>query len=185
MFTFIAGATRTWRCRGQIHGGQKIIGHALRKFGEDVGGSRRDNERFSPLRFADVLNGGFVGAVVGVGFVPEAGNYLVPGKGSEGERLHEAGCGLGHHHMHFHAASLQGTNQFRRFVRRNAPGDADRYSHIYDCSPIRFDVCLEVHEAHFAFRPQNGTPGNINGCRTTESECRFQPQAALQSAVPF
>ena len=136
MFTFIAGATRTVRARGEIHGGQKVVGNALRKFRENIGGGRSDNQRLGPLRLADVLDGGFVGRFVAVGIFPETGNDLVAGKRCKGKRLHEASCGLGHHHVHFHAAPLQGAHQFRRFVRRNAAGDADRYSHIYNCSPI-------------------------------------------------
>ena len=44
------------RVRGQIHGGQKIVGNAVRKFGQDVGRCRSNDQRFGPLRFANVLD---------------------------------------------------------------------------------------------------------------------------------
>ncbi len=52
------------RARGQIHGGQKIVGDAVRKFGEDIGGGGRNDQRFGPLRLADVLDRGLVGRFV-------------------------------------------------------------------------------------------------------------------------
>ena len=36
---------------------------------------------------------------------------------------------LGHHHVHFDSLALQCAHQFRRLVRRDSAGDADRHSH--------------------------------------------------------
>jgi hypothetical protein len=36
---------------------------------------------------------------------------------------------LGHHHVDFKGLALQGAHQFRRLVRGNSAGDADRDSH--------------------------------------------------------
>ena len=36
---------------------------------------------------------------------------------------------LGHHHVHFERLALQCAHQFRRLVRGNSAGDADRDSH--------------------------------------------------------
>ncbi len=126
---------KNWRAGGEIHGRQEIVGDALREFCQDIGGRRSHDQRLGPLRLADVFDGGFVAVLVGIGFIPEAGDHFVAGECGESERLHKARCRLRHHHVHFHAAPLQRAHQFRRFVRRNAAGNADRYSHIYDCSP--------------------------------------------------
>ena len=67
--------------------------------------------------------------LAGVGFVPQAGDDFVAGERGEGERLHEAARGLGHHHVDIERLALQRAHQFRRFVRGNSAGDADRDSH--------------------------------------------------------
>ena len=50
------GSDEDRRVRGQIHGGEEIVGDAVSEFGQDVGGGRRDDQRVGPLRFADVLD---------------------------------------------------------------------------------------------------------------------------------
>ena len=44
------------RARGEIHRRQKIVGDTLRKFRQNIGGRRSDNQRLSPLRFTDVFD---------------------------------------------------------------------------------------------------------------------------------
>ena len=56
IFTFIAGATSTGARRCQIHGGQKIVGDAMRKFGQNVRRCRGHNQRISPLRLGNVVD---------------------------------------------------------------------------------------------------------------------------------
>ena len=90
MFTFIAGATSTGARGRQIHRGQKIVGDAMRKLGQNIRGRRSHDQRLGPLRLADVFDGGFVAVLAGAGFIPEAGDHLVSGECGEGERLHKA-----------------------------------------------------------------------------------------------
>jgi hypothetical protein len=96
---------------GEVEGGEKIVGHAVREFGQRVGGGGCDDQRLGGLGFANVLNGGVVSAVRGIafrrsGFVPKAGDDLVAGECCEGERLHEARRRLGHDDVDFEGLSL-------------------------------------------------------------------------------
>ena len=44
------------RARGQVHGGEEVVGQAMGKLGQDVGCGGGDDERVGPLRLADVFN---------------------------------------------------------------------------------------------------------------------------------
>ncbi len=117
------------RARRQIHCGQKVVCDAMRKLGENIGGRRSHDERLSPLRLADVLDGGIVSAFRRTGFIPEAGDDFVSGERGKGERLHKPGGRFGHHHMHFERLALQFTDEFRGFVSCDPARNADSYPH--------------------------------------------------------
>ena len=115
---------------GQIERGEKIVGNAVREFGEDVGGCGRDYESVGPLRLADVLDGAFVvGGRASRGVVPASGIDLMAGERGEGERLHKVRGRLGHDYVHLDRLLLQCPHQLRRLVGGNATGNADRHSH--------------------------------------------------------
>ena len=114
---------------GQIHGGEEVVGDAVGELGQDVGGGGSDDHGVGPLRLADVLDGGIVGAVGGSGVIPQAGDDLVAGERGKSERLHELAGRLGHDDMDFEGLALQRAHQFGRLVSCNSAGDSDRYSH--------------------------------------------------------
>ena len=92
------------RRRGQVHGGQKIVGDAVRKLGQNVGGRRSNDQRIGPLRLADVLDAVlFDGCVVvGVGSSQRLVITLWPVSAANVSGWITAGR-LGHHHMDFNA----------------------------------------------------------------------------------
>ena len=151
------GSDQHRRIGGQVHGGQKIVGDAVRKFGQDVGGGRRDHQRLGPLRLADVLDGGIVGAFGGAGLIPQAGDDLVAGERGKGERLHKLRGRLGHHHVHFERLALQFAHQFRRLVR----GDPARYAYGYSHSLIVEQWSVEQFTV-VRFRDQNSDAGSCD-----------------------
>ena len=115
----------------------------MSKFGENVGGGRSYDERFGPLCFANVLDGGFVCALAGACVVPEIGNDFMAGKCCKSERLDEPRRRFGHDDVNFEGLPLQGAHQFRRFVSSDTAGDADRDSHgsivdRFDCQGAVF-----------------------------------------------
>ena len=128
------GGDQDRRRRGQVEGGEEVVGNAVGELGQDVGRGGGDDQRVGPLRLADVLDavlfgGGFVGAVPGARVVPQAGDDLVAGERGEGERLDESRGRPGHDHMDLKSLALQGAHQFRRFIRGNSAGDAHGDSH--------------------------------------------------------
>ena len=114
----------------QIHRGQKIVGDAVGKLGQNVGRGRRDHQRIGPLRLADVLDARIrtrrrrcrpsshrlVMTLWPVSAAKVSGCTNLRGR-------------LGHHHVDFEGLALQRAHQFRRLVRGNSARDADRYSH--------------------------------------------------------
>ncbi len=52
------GGDEHGRGGGEVHGGEEVVGHAVRKFGQGVGGGGGDDEGVGPLGFGDVLDGG-------------------------------------------------------------------------------------------------------------------------------
>ena len=146
------------RACGQIHGGQKIVGNAVRKFGKDVGGGWSNDQapQSTALRQCARCEDSYVASLLS-----ESSHRLVitlwPVSAAKVSGCTKRVAASVITTCTSMPASLQGAHQFRRFVRRNAAGDADRYSHIYDCSPIRFDdvtmaACTTV--LPIAFRPQ-------------------------------
>ena len=98
MLTFIAGATTTGAVV-EIERGQKIVGNALRKFGQQVCRSGYNQERINGLRHRDVFDGRInIGLGIAVaGDSKHFGNYFFAGERREGKRAHKLLRSLGHH----------------------------------------------------------------------------------------
>ena len=63
-----------------------------------------------------------------------AGNDFFSGERGEGERTYKLLGGARHDDLHADAAVLQQADNFRRFVGRDAAGDAERDFHgCFDC----------------------------------------------------
>ena len=101
----------------------------MRKFGKNVGGCRRNDQRIRALRSVDVFDGRSRIARVGAFRRPQAGNDFVSGKSGESEWLDEVLRRLGHHHVNVERLLLQIAHQFRRFVCSDAARNPDRDLH--------------------------------------------------------
>ena len=139
------GSDQDRRGCGQEHGSEEVVSDAVRVFGQDVGCGRSDDHRIGPLRLADVLDGGVVGAFGA--FIPQAGDDLVAGKRGKSERLHELAGRLGHDDVDFDGLALQRADQFGRLVRSNSAGDSDRYSHG--------SIVIGFNNGRFAYATRN------------------------------
>jgi hypothetical protein len=56
------------RLRGQVHGGQEVVGDAVGEFGQDVGRGGSNDERVGPLRLGDMLDAVLVCSGFGFAF---------------------------------------------------------------------------------------------------------------------
>ena len=116
------GLVHGW-CQGdrgigrQHHGGQQIIGDALRQAGHEVGGGRRDQHEVCPASQFDVPHGRFRRGVEQVQVDGMAGERL---QGEGGDELAPA---LGHHHPDFGAMVAQAADQFGALVGGDAAAD--------------------------------------------------------------
>ena len=115
---------------GEIESGEEIVGDAVRKFSEDTGRGRRDDQGVGRLRGIDVFDGGVEIIVGRFGRGPQAGDDFVSGERGEGERLNELFRRLGHDHVNIESMLLQGADQLCCLVGGDAAGDANRDLHI-------------------------------------------------------
>jgi len=64
------------RCGGEIERGEKVVGDAVREFGKDAGGGRRNNKGVSCLRGFNMFDGGVEVVVGRLRRCPQAGETL-------------------------------------------------------------------------------------------------------------
>ncbi len=127
------GGENERRGRGERHGGEKIVGHAMGQLGKNVGGGRRDDQGFGGLGFGDVLYGGVRVGDVTIA-VPQAGDDAVAGDAGKRQGSDEMLRGCGHRDVNVERLLLQSAHQFRCLVRGDAAGNANHDFHASDCT---------------------------------------------------
>ena len=121
--------------RGQQHGGEGVVGEAVRGLGDDVRGGRHDQDGGGALGERDVLD-----RLVALG-IEQVRQHRASGQRPEGERSHELAGVLGQAHRHPRAEARQLTEQIHGLVGRDGPRDAEdqlRAGHALDASPSSF-----------------------------------------------
>ena len=128
----MAGRNHHRRGRGQIERGQKIVGDALREFGEKVSRGRHHQQGINRLRHRDMLDGRIdigLSAFLVAARGKHVGNNFFAGERGKGERANKLLRPLGHDDLHPDAAVLQQAHNFGRLVGRNAAADSERNFH--------------------------------------------------------
>ena len=111
------------RGRGEIKGGDEVVGKAVGQLCQHVGGGGHDDQRGGGLGFGDVLDGGVALRDLGAG--PQRGDDAVAADGGKGERRDKLFGGGGHGDVGVEAGLLQRTNELDGTVGSDASADAD------------------------------------------------------------
>ncbi|KAG0920485.1 hypothetical protein G6F31_020698 [Rhizopus arrhizus] len=98
------------RGAGQAQGADQVIGVALGKPCQQIGGTGRDHDAVGPAGQFDVAHGLFGGAV------PQRGAGRLPGQRLEAERRDELLGTGGHCHLHLGPRVAQAPHQFQGLV---------------------------------------------------------------------
>jgi len=102
----------------QAHQAQQFISSPVQQLGHEVGTRRRHHDRISLTAQVDVSH------VVGLAGIPLRGVDRATGQRLHGHGRHEMLGRLGHHNLHRDAGLHQGTAEFGRLERGNAPRQA-------------------------------------------------------------
>ncbi len=106
------------RRTSEVGRSQKIIGHAVREFGNGVGGSRRDYQEVNGLRERYVCDWiGIIGRII-------VHDDVRTRECAEGEGLNELTGVTRHRHPHVATGALQAAQEFDALISGNAPGYA-------------------------------------------------------------
>ena len=108
-----------WRPRGQVERRQEVVGNAVRKFADDVGGRRNDEQQLRVRRERDVLD-------VGICALGELiGDHAPVCDRLEGDGADEAPGRAGHDRRHVVAALLQSASDLDGLVGADAAAYAE------------------------------------------------------------
>jgi hypothetical protein len=111
--------------------GEEIVREASGQLRDAIGGGRRDKEEIDGLCNEDVIESPFEIAA-GLRAFKDVDVDLVAGKRSECQRRYKLGRALCHQDGDIDATVLKPSDDFGRFVARNASTDSECDFHLFD-----------------------------------------------------